>query len=206
MESFLNLSDEKQLSIIEAAMSAFGATGYKKTSVSDIAAAAGISKAMVFHYFGTKKDLYLYLIKYCSDLIMREIDKIFDRTLTDFFDRILQAAEIKISILMQHPSALTFITSVYYETNEEVAGDIKNFLQQGMEYRDQFAITGIDDFKFKEGIDAALIMKMLYWMTEGYMNSVKGLQDYDFDSFFKDYKDSLKVMKANFYKQEYLKE
>lgn len=55
LERFFRLSEEKQNSIIDAALKAFGINGYKKTSVSDIAAEAGISKAMVFHYFGTKR-------------------------------------------------------------------------------------------------------------------------------------------------------
>jgi AcrR family transcriptional regulator len=60
MEKFFNLSTEKQQKIVDAALASFGANGYKKTSIRDIAAEAGISKAMIFHYFGTKKQLYLY--------------------------------------------------------------------------------------------------------------------------------------------------
>ncbi len=204
MESFFNLSDEKQTAIIDAAMAAFGATGYKKTSISDIAGAAGISKAMVFHYFGTKKGLYLYLIDYGIKLITNEIEQRFDRTITDFFDRILQASEIKVAILQKHPSALFFMTAVFYETNEEVAEDIHETLKKGDDYRDHIAFDGMDTSKFKEGVDAKLIMKMLYWMAEGYMDSVKGQRDFNIDTFFKDFKDSLHMMKANFYKDEYL--
>ena len=45
MENFLNLPEEKQNTILDAAFAAFGANGYKKASIADIAAAAGISKA-----------------------------------------------------------------------------------------------------------------------------------------------------------------
>jgi TetR/AcrR family transcriptional regulator len=204
MESFFNLSVEKQTASIDAAMAAFGATGYRKTSISDIAGAAGISKAMVFHYFGTKKGLYLYLIDYGVKLITNEIEQKFDRTITDFFDRILQASEIKVAILQKHPSALYFMTAVFYETNEEVAEDIQETLKKGDDYRDHIAFDGMDTSKFKEGVDVKLIMKMLYWMAEGYMDSVKGQKDFNIDTFFKDFKDSLHMMKANFYKDEYL--
>ena len=49
MEKFLNLPVEKQNIIIDAALKNFAVHGYKKTSISDIASSAGISKAMVFH-------------------------------------------------------------------------------------------------------------------------------------------------------------
>lgn len=56
MEAFANLPSEKRQRILDAAISCFGATGYRKTSMQDVAEAAGISKAMVFHYFDTKKN------------------------------------------------------------------------------------------------------------------------------------------------------
>jgi len=64
---------EKQNLIIDAALKTFAMHGYKKTSISDIASTAGISKAMVFHYFGTKKELYLYLVNTCVDSISTEV-------------------------------------------------------------------------------------------------------------------------------------
>lgn len=43
---------------------------------------------MIFHYFGTKKALYLYLINLCGDIMMNEVNEKFDNTVTDLFDRI----------------------------------------------------------------------------------------------------------------------
>lgn len=71
MEKFLNLPVEKQNIIIDAALKNFAVHGYKKTSISDIASSAGISKAMVFHYFGTKKELYVYLVRMRSPVQIR---------------------------------------------------------------------------------------------------------------------------------------
>ncbi|KLU62802.1 HTH-type transcriptional regulator BetI [Peptococcaceae bacterium CEB3] len=82
---------EKLYSLVrqfEAALRAFSTNGYKKASASDIANAGGISKAMVFHYFGSKKALYLYLIEFCSNMFKTEMNDNLDITVTDFFDRI----------------------------------------------------------------------------------------------------------------------
>ncbi len=75
-------------------MSLFGAVGYKKASVADIAEAAGISNAVVFYYFGSKKLLYLYLIELAGNVLKTEIDNRFDKSVTDFFDEISLASEI----------------------------------------------------------------------------------------------------------------
>ena len=52
MEKFLALSQEKQATIRNAALACFARHGYEKTSINDIAVAAGISKASIFQYFG----------------------------------------------------------------------------------------------------------------------------------------------------------
>lgn len=201
MEKFHNLAQEKQTTIINAAMEAFGMNGYKKTSVSDIATAAGISKAMVFHYFGTKKELYLYLFQFCSDLITGEIMDKFDSSTTDFFERIRMATMIKVTVLKKHPASLAFLSSVYYETNKEVKDDIVSLMSQSDAFRNKFAIEGIDYSKFKEGVDVTLIMKMLMWMSEGFVSPTKPIQEEDLDIILKDFYDSLNLLKNNLYKE-----
>ena len=58
MEKFLALSEEKQTAVRNAALSCFAKHGYDKASINDIAIAAGISKASMFQYFGSKQALY----------------------------------------------------------------------------------------------------------------------------------------------------
>lgn len=59
-EHFFALPGEKQQRIINAGYRVFGASSYQKSPVSEIAAEAGISKALLFHYFQNKKALYLF--------------------------------------------------------------------------------------------------------------------------------------------------
>ena len=48
MNKFLALTEEKRLTILNAALQCFGKFGYEKASINDIAVAAHISKASVF--------------------------------------------------------------------------------------------------------------------------------------------------------------
>jgi TetR/AcrR family transcriptional regulator len=204
LEKFYNLPLEKQNTLINAAMEAFGSNGYKKTSVSDIAAAAGISKAMVFHYFGTKRDLYFYLFGYCWDLIAEEINRKFDKSITDFFDRIIQATNIKVAVIKKHPATLSFLNSVYYESNEEVKDGIQAQMSRTDAFRNKIAFEGMDYSKFKDDVDVGLVMKMLVWMAEGFVNPSKPIQEADLDHICKDFYDSMKLLKNNLYKEQHL--
>lgn len=204
LEKFFSLPEEKQKLIIDAALRSFGANGYKKTSVSDIASAAGISKAMVFHYFCTKKALYFYLVELCGNIITGEVKEKFDSSVTDFFERIRQTSEIELAAMKKHPSIPSFLTSAYFETDEEVAGQLQALFAQGEDFRNKIAFDGMDCTKFKEGIDLKLFMKMLLWLTEGYMNHLTNKAEIDYDKMLGEFDNCLKMLRNNFYKEEYI--
>lgn len=201
MDKFFNLSIEKQNVIINAALRTFGANGYKKASVSDIAAAAGISKAMVFHYFGTKKALYLYLIDLCGTIMMNEVNEKFDESITDFFDRIKMSTSIEISVMKKHSAIPSFLTSVYFEKDEEVKNDIKAILESGEDFRNRIAFDGVDTSKFKDEVDLKLLMKMLSWIADGYAKQLSDKPAIDFDAMLEEFNKCLDMLKNNFYKE-----
>ncbi len=204
MEIFHNLPLEKQSMIINAALDAFGTNGYKKTSVRDIANSAGISKAMVFHYFSTKKDLYFYLLNFCSKLVMEEINDKLDNSITDFFERIKMATMIKVAVIKKYPATLSYLNSVYYETDEEVKDDIASLISQGDTFRNKLVFEGMDYSKFKDGVDVGLVLKMLMWISEGFVNPAKRLKKEDLDTICNDLYESMNLLKNNLYKEEYL--
>ena len=204
LENFLRIPIEKQKKIIDVALQAFGANGYKKTSASDISTAAGISKAMIFHYFGAKKALYLYLIDYCSNFIKDEIQGKFDNTVTDFFDRIKLSAGIVISVTKKHPAILSFMKSVYFEEEDEVKADIKAILAKSESLRDKIVFESIDASKFKDGIDLKVFMKMFACFAEGYTNQLSSKAEFDIEIIRKEIFECMDLLKNNFYKEEYL--
>lgn len=64
-ERFFSLPAEKQQTIINAGYRFFSQNSYKNSPMSEIAAAAGISKSLLFHYFRNKKELYMFLWDRC---------------------------------------------------------------------------------------------------------------------------------------------
>ncbi|OPY62230.1 MAG: transcriptional regulator BetI [Pelotomaculum sp. PtaU1.Bin065] len=205
MKKFLSLSAEKQNIFIDAALTCFGTNSYKKTSVSDIAVAAGISKALVFHYFGTKKALYFYLIDLCTHIIMNELDEKFDNAVTDFFDRIKLATSIEISVIKKHPAILSFLDSVYFENDDEVKADIKAILanSESESLRSKIAFEGTDTSKFKDDIDPKLVMKILTLLADGYLSKMPKTE-IDLEALCEEFDDYINLFKRNFYKEKYL--
>ena len=74
-EKFFNLPKEKQQAILDAGYRVFSQNSYGKSPMSEIAAEAGISKGLLFHYFRNKKELYLYLWDNCARVTIEAMEK-----------------------------------------------------------------------------------------------------------------------------------
>lgn len=55
--------EERRNVILEAALELFVLKGYSGTKISDIAEKAGMSTGLMFHYFESKEQLYIELVK-----------------------------------------------------------------------------------------------------------------------------------------------
>lgn len=203
MEKFLALPSEKQKTILDAGFSCFGRMGYKKASAKDIAVAAGISKSMIFHYFGSKKGMYLYLAQAAYEEVINAFQGVRDLETADFFDRILAAARCKVTVLDKHPLLITFLSSLYFETDDEVLAEIKEFLKQSEVFRNEFTLSDIDMFKFKNSVKPELLLKLLVRYAEGYVSSMPLSGRVDIDALAAEFTECIFMLKDNFYKEEY---
>jgi len=201
LENFYNLRAEKQQHIINAALNVFARNGYKKTSTADIAEEAGIAKGMVFYYFGSKKNLYLYLVELCGNDLLEEIKAHFDENVTDFFDKLKMMTDIKIAVIKRHSAAISFFTSMYQETDKEVKGEIDEFIAGGAEIRAGLIFSGTDLSKFKDDVDPELLTKFLTWAGEGFANNMPVHDPAGkIDEFVAEFYKCLDIMKKYFYK------
>ncbi len=55
--------DERRGQILGVARGLFGARSYSDVSTSDIATEAGVARALINHYFGSKRELYLEVVR-----------------------------------------------------------------------------------------------------------------------------------------------
>jgi AcrR family transcriptional regulator len=70
--------DERKREILEAAGEVFSAKGYRVAAVSDILEIAGIARGTFYHYFDSKKDVFLELVEsYFAEfeLVLQECHK-----------------------------------------------------------------------------------------------------------------------------------
>ncbi|QYR21182.1 TetR/AcrR family transcriptional regulator [Paenibacillus sp. sptzw28] len=101
--AFEKLPGEKKVLILTICIDEFSKNGYENTSTDTITGRAGISKGILFHYFKSKKNLFLAVFEHCLKLLvevtMEQIDKL---ATTDFFERIKAIILIKQSVAIQY--------------------------------------------------------------------------------------------------------
>jgi AcrR family transcriptional regulator len=66
---------DREEQIVEVACRLFGESGFAATSVADIAEAAGISKPLIYNYFGSKEGLYAVCVQHAAATLTAEIER-----------------------------------------------------------------------------------------------------------------------------------
>ena len=170
MRKFLSLPQEKQNRIVYSAMNLFGEVGYKKAYISEIAAAAGISKALVFHYFTSKKGLYSYLVYYTGKIVMTEAQH--DRATAgkNFFDRAAITIKFRLSIKNRYPAMNIFLESVYKEDHPEVAVETDRLLAIAKDMHSKVELAGNDKSMLKKGVDPDQLTALIEKYADGVVN------------------------------------
>ena len=86
-KTFMNLSKKRQKEIIDTCLKEFALRDYNEVSLSKIIKKLGLAKGSFYRYFGSKRDLYEYLIEYAKELNIG----LYEKTLKDAGDDILDA-------------------------------------------------------------------------------------------------------------------
>lgn len=108
-EKFFDLKKEKQDRMINAGLKVFSINGYKHASTDDIVAEAGISKGLLFHYFGSKLGLYTFLHDYSVRFMKLELTTGVSSSASDYFEIRKQIEFAKLQVLKNYPYMQQFL-------------------------------------------------------------------------------------------------
>jgi len=207
-DTFYALEPEKKERIINAALDEIAEKGFKKASTNAIVKRAGISKGMLFYYFGSKEELFDFLFEYIIEFVKGEYMEKFSNQIKtrDFIERCKSLAELKRHMLTNHPKMIKFYENLYLPDNGEyfdkysgaileIARIVKNGLYEDVDYS-----------LFREGITPEKTLTYIRWLTERYEQELTAKLVEDdraeekFEAAFEDYDALLTDLKKAFYK------
>ncbi|MDD6812557.1 MAG: TetR/AcrR family transcriptional regulator [Lachnospiraceae bacterium] len=168
-EKFFDLKKEKQDRMINASLKIFALNGYKHASTDDIVAEAGISKGLLFHYFGSKLGLYTFLYDYSVRFMKLELTTGVLSTATDYFEIRKQIEFAKMQVLKNYPYMQQFLNRSKTENVSEALLAIEEPRREMAQvYSDIMA--KVDKSLFAENVDFEKLDAMLEYTIKGLMS------------------------------------
>ena len=168
-DKFNSLSDERQKMIINGAMKCFSIHGYEKASMADIAKEAGVSKALLFHYFETKKKLFLYLWNLTAEKTRESLVASDVEGDKDFFSVMEKGLKAKMDLARSWPWMAIFAVKAWYEDDPEVSPDITKSTDPYAKVTGETLRLLYPDTDFRDDLDIGVMYKDMYYMSEGYL-------------------------------------
>ncbi len=205
---FMSLEPEKRERIINAALEEFAQKGYKNASTNEIVKKANISKGLLFHYFSSKKSLYMFLFDYALDLFLNEIYSKLNYDKTDIIKRWRQIALLKIELIQKYPRIYDFVLSLAVEVDNEIKQELESRQKTIFVDATQRLLENVDSSGFKEGLDTKRVSEIIIWVVQGFSNRelehIKHDPDYktqlDMNAVVDDFDQYLKLLQNAFYK------
>ena len=167
---FLNLSKEKQNKIINSALKIFSNASYKNASTDEIVVGADISKGSLFHYFKSKKDLYLYIYDYSIKVFISDFYEKIDLSERDIFNRFSNIISVKFDLIKKYPDLFSFILTAMYDDTSKLKGEISEKNNQLLIQNYGKIFGDIDKSNFRSDIDPDKAIQMILLTMEGYSN------------------------------------
>ena len=163
---FFDVKKEKQDRVINAALKIFALNGYRHASTDDIVKEASISKGLLFHYFGSKLELYLFLYKYSTRFMLLELNGEVRQTETDYFVLVRGIEAARIRGVTQYPYMRRFLDCAAVEEDAEAAGVLE---EVRLEYEDRLrSMMAQADYRVFEPLaDPGRVAKCVEYTLKG---------------------------------------
>lgn len=195
---FFDLPKEKQDRFINAALKLFAENGYKRASTDDIVKEAGISKGLLFHYFGSKQGLYEFVYEYSVKYIKMEYEHGITSPTTDFFELQRQILLAQRDLMKSYPYMNVFVSRAFRETEQSIMDAVSSSMDEYSAF-----LSGIyqkAELKyFKKDVNPSQVLKMCIFISDGILAEQFRDEKIDADKFFSENEAYLHLLKQNFY-------
>ncbi len=200
------MEEEKRQRVIQAALKEFS-KGYAMANMDVLVKEAGISKGLIFHYFGSKRGLFLFLLKYSSEVINNEYSKVILNN-RDFLENIYVVSKLAMDMTFQYPLVYGFIAKAYFSIGEIFPEGLPKDLPNSNRTLLQQILKTSDKSLFRDDIDNEKAQNIVMWTITGFSDSLLKYGDdveaykSHYDKIIKDFEEYVELLRKLLYKSE----
>ncbi|MCK5761349.1 MAG: TetR/AcrR family transcriptional regulator [Candidatus Izimaplasma sp.] len=193
MSEFLEKVDVRRNRILEAALIEFAEKGYRKASTNTIVREAKVSKGLLFHYFISKKDLYVYIFKHAKDTVKNDTYNKINFADRDVLNRLYTATQAKIESYTKHKLFVKILEKHELVKDEDILRETKTIIFNNTEESFKKIFNDIDYYLFNEVISIDRSLQVIKWTIE------RITDDWKINNNCKYTKETLETLKMDIY-------
>lgn len=125
ISAFERLPAEKRDRILQRGINEFSKKSYSEASTDEITKSCGISKGILFHYFKSKKQFYLFCVEQALKRLISDTHESADE---DFYDILFESMDEKLNQCRIYADEARLVNMAARETNGEVMNDVASVL------------------------------------------------------------------------------
>ena len=175
---FESLKEDKKKHIINIATKEFVENGYEGASTNHMTKAMGISKGSLFHYFGSKEALYLYIVDQSVTQVVKRVNESMVNIPDDFIEFIKISAVMEFDLYIENPQMMHLFKEAFSGKTEISKKILKHYRVEADQFFDQ--MTAEYDFP-SSAYKRDYIMNVFRWVLKGlndnFLDEINTLED-----------------------------
>lgn len=201
----MTMDNDKRKKVITAALKEF-TKGYAAANMDNLAIQAGISKGLIFHYFGSKKGLFLFLLKYSAEIMDEEYSKVILKD-KDFLENVRNVSKLAMEMTFRFPDVYSFIGKAVFSINQVFPEGLQKDLPNSNQKLLESILRTSDKSLFRDDISSEKAQNIALWTIRGFSDSLlkygSNIEDYQNnyeEVIMKEFEEYMEVLKRLLYK------
>lgn len=168
-EHFERIPAEEKTRILQACIGEFSRHGYRQASTNAIVQHAGIPKGTLFYYFGSKKNLYLYLMDHAVSRFLSYLPPV-ETLPADLFERLMARGSLRMQFALQEPELYRLFYNLFLQSPDELRLELQSRFAGYAAASQSRLLDGLDASKLKPGVDLQQAVGLVSLVMEGVYN------------------------------------
>jgi len=150
----------KKDEILNTSLAEFAEHGYEKTNTNKICKSAGVSKGLIFHYFGSKQKLYLDTVEKCIDDILAYFKSILMQE-GNFTFAILGYYRHRMKFFIDNPKHYKLLMQILQNTPKEIMAKVDDKIKEVNELAMGILMKHFELLHFKKGVNREQALRVV---------------------------------------------
>lgn len=191
-------NQQSKLKIINAALEEFGENDYFTASTNNICKNNGISKGLLFHYFGSKDEIFMVCVRTCFDELSLHIEEHIPIEVGTIEEMLGIYMECRMEFFEKYPYYKKIFHTAVFNTPDHLAEEIEQARKKLHEVNELFLIKLLESFKLKENVKKSEIISVIIEFGN-FLLSKHRLKDNDEEFMKEPIEEFIQMMKMLFY-------